>query len=106
MAEVRTIRVITNEEKPTGMVTQFIRQAMFWSFLVGAEGGSRMWFGGSWVVDVMIVALVITWMITMIVRSTQVEVRMTPSEIRRWVGAGMPLQVKEWRASEKTRLVS
>jgi hypothetical protein len=106
MAEVRTIRMIANSGKSIGPVRSLWNNVVFWTFLVGAEGISRMWFGGSWVIDVMIVTVVAVWATTTSVRSAQVEVNMTPAEIRRWVAAGMPLEIKEWRASEKARLAS
>jgi hypothetical protein len=106
MPEVRTIRVITNFDKPTGSVRLFFNQLMFWGFLVGAEGGSRMWFGGSWVIDVMVVTLVIMAAIAMSTKTLQIEAKMTTAEIRRWVAAGMPLDIKEWRRAEKERLVA
>jgi hypothetical protein len=102
MSEVRMIRLIQHE--PTSSVRLFFNQLMFWGFLVGTEGFSRMWFGGSWVVDVMLIVVVIVWGITMSVRATGVEVNMTTAEIRRWVAAGTPRDVKEWRRAEKERL--
>lgn len=102
MAETLLISV---DEKPIGIPRFFFRHTIVWSYLVGAEGISHLWFGGSWVVDLMIVfgmcAIFARW-----VSRDNLSVKMTRAEVRLWVAAGMPKDIKEWRANRALKEVA
>jgi len=103
MADVKTIGVST---KQTGVVTMFFRHVVIWGFLVGAEAGSHLWFGGSWVIDMMILTALVLFVINMATKKSGMAVEMTPAEIRLWVAAGMPNDIKEWRTNRKLASVA
>ncbi len=98
MADVKSINIST---KQTGVVVMALRHTVIWTFLVGAEAGSHLWFGGSWVIDMMIITALVLFVINMATKASGMAVEMTPAEIRLWVAAGMPDDIKDWRASRK-----
>ena len=98
MAEVKSISIDT---KPPGTFRIAARHAIIWSYLIGTEAASHLWFGGSWVVDLMIVTMLVLFVIQFAMKSGGYTVSMTKSEIRLWVHAGMPDDVKAWRANRK-----
>lgn len=99
MAEVKKITVVTAPLAPAWRM--FVRHAMLWTFLVGAEGASHTWFGGSWVVDFLVMAMLVMWVSSRVAADCGSAVEMTTSELRDWVQAGMPPDVRSWRASMK-----
>jgi hypothetical protein len=94
MVETKTIDV---NFKQWGALRLALHNAIVWGYLVGAEGVSHVWFGGSWVVDAMIIVALISILITTTAKKTGASVRLTPAEIRLWVAAGMPGDIKAWQ---------
>lgn len=104
MAEVKTINVDSSPREGTIRVAW--RHAVIWTYLVGAEGVSHLWFGGSWVIDMMILTGLIAMIFGQVSKFAGTRVSMTPAEIRLWVAAGMPLDVKTWKESRKLHEVA
>lgn len=94
MADARVLRVLTG---PAETVRPTIRHIVFWVIIVVAVGLSRVWFGGALVVDFAALMLACLWLFGKITESDGFAVRMTRTEIRDWVAAGMPADVKAWR---------
>lgn len=94
MADVKTISIST---KQPGSLSVILRHAFIWSFLVGAEAASHLLFGGSWVIDVMILTALILLIAHQASNQSGMSVAMTPAEVRLWVAAGMPNDIKSWR---------
>lgn len=103
MADIKTITIYT---KPPGSFRIAIRQTIIWGFLIGAEFLSHRLVGGSWVIDLMVLAGAVGLIINMVGRSWGWSAEMTPGEIRLWVAAGMPQDVKRWKDESKMRKVA
>jgi len=101
MGDVETIRVDADTSGRTGAIKAAIKQAIFWSYLVCAEAVSHLWFGGSWIIDLIILIFLFIFALSRIEKFSGSTVCMTRDELRMWVAAGMPSDVKEWRARQK-----
>ena len=94
MADARVVRVLTGSAEP---VWPTIRHIVFWVIIVVAVGLSRVWFGGAFIVDFAAFMLACLWLFGKITESDGFAVRMTRTEMRDWVSAGMPEDVKSWQ---------
>lgn len=103
MAEVRTINVYTNGPK---LLTITARQTVIWVYLICAEAVSHLWFGGSWVIDLIVLVGLVMVATNSVMRQTGYSAEMTSAELRLWVAAGTPLDVKEWQAQRKLHEVA
>ncbi len=99
MMDVSTIRVDPDPNPSTFRLA--IRHTMIWGYLIGAEASSHLLFGGSWVIDVMVLTSTIMWIVGKAFKESGSTVAMSPAEIRRWVTAGMPRDIKHWRELQK-----
>lgn len=104
MADVKIIKVDT--QQGWGTIRVAWHHTVIWTYLVGAEGISHIWFGGSWVIDMMIIAGLFTIGAGQIAKSSGTTVSLTLPEIRLWVAAGMPLDVKAWKDARKLHEVA
>lgn len=95
MSEVRTIQVVTT--KPTSTPMMIVRQFVLWAYLIGAEAVSHIWFGGSWVVDIMVIVLMFVYGYGKYSTGQGFSVEMTSADIKKWVADGMPPDIKEWK---------
>lgn len=78
-------------------VTRMLALAIVIAAFVGAIGVSRVWFGGAVVIDLLILML-IGFLCVSIARNVSGEaVTMTPGELRLWVAADMPDNIRDWR---------
>jgi len=103
MAEVKTITVWTDSQiKRPGTIVGAAKQVVFWGCLVGAEAASHLLFGGSWVVDVIVLAAAMLVVADRIGRLSGFKFDMSQNEIKRWAADGAPLDVKAWRESKMT----
>lgn len=99
MADANSINISTRED---GSNLKLIgRHAIIWTFLVGAEAASHLLFGGSWVIDMMVIVALIAWCAAQVSKQTGLSVQMTRPELREWVAAGMPSDIKQWRVDRK-----
>lgn len=98
---MNTTQEITVITKPRGNVWLFTKQFIIWSYLVLAEGVAHWWFGGSWIIDLMVLISLVGILSLKVLGMTGRGVVMTKDEIRAWVQSGMPDNVVEWRASER-----
>ena len=98
MSDVKTIDIYT---KPSSTWRIMLRHIVIWCYLVGAEAVSHIWFGGSWVIDSMVLIGLVALVSGGIMREAGMRVEMTTAEIRLWVAAGMPLDIKQWRVDRK-----
>jgi hypothetical protein len=101
MAEVKTITVWTDMIKRPGIVSIGARQIVFWSCLVGAEAASHLLFGGSFVIDIIIIAIVAMVSVSQIQKMSGYRFDMTQDEIKRWAADGAPLDILAWRERSK-----
>lgn len=69
---------------------------LFWGMLVGAIGVSKAWFAGSWVVDLIALFFALMAVVAFGMRSGGTSVWLTRPQLRLWVDAGMPDDVKAW----------
>lgn len=99
MAETKSINVSTM--KPAGNIKLIFRHCMLWGFLVGAEAAAHLLFGGSWVIDIIVLTVVALFVVSQVSKSAGFSVEMTKAELRLWVAAGMPDDIKQWRADQK-----
>lgn len=76
-----------------------VGHTVFWCFLVGATGISRVWFGGAWTIDIIVMLLALLGGYTMIATVSGAAVTMSKDEIASWVQTGMPDDIKAWRAA-------
>lgn len=97
---------ISIETKPPGTIKLAIRQIITWTCLVAAEGISHVWFGGSWVIDIMVIGIFFLTLYAVVARQSGMSVKMTPDEVRRWVMAGMPGDVKQWRETPQAKIAA
>jgi hypothetical protein len=79
-----------------GIFRVALRHAILWSYLVGAEFASHYLFGGSWVIDLMILVIMCAFVTVGIRKEVGLSVKMTKPEIKLWVASGMPGDIKEW----------
>lgn len=93
-----TITIIYNQR------TSIVRRTLPWIYLVGSEGISHWWFGGSWVIDLLVLVGLIVILHNMFQESAGAKVNMTVAEIQRWAAHGCPLDIAMWRKSEKTSI--
>jgi hypothetical protein len=75
-----------------------------WGYLVVAEAVSHAWFGGSWIIDLMIVIGMFGLVRTLY--HPEENIVMSHSDVRAWVKAGMPDDIMEWRRSENAKVTS
>lgn len=100
MAEVKTITVWTENQmkaKRPGIIIGTIKQVVFWSCLVGAEAASHLIFGGSWVVDIIVLSAVLLLVADKVSKLGGFKFDMTQDEIKRWAADGAPFDVQAWR---------
>lgn len=102
MADVTQIKIVT---KMPGNIALFVRQALIWGYLVGAEAASHLLFGGSWIIDLMVLASLILIVTKHATQTAGMAPSMTKAEIRLWVAAGMPNDIAAWRAGSKVSVV-
>lgn len=98
MTQVKYIQVSTHHRTSFGLV---IRHAIFWSFLVATEAAAHMLFGGSWAIDVIVIAAVIGLLIALHQDRSGRSASMTKQEIAAWVAIGMPDDIQLWRQSRQ-----
>ncbi|RWF52046.1 MAG: hypothetical protein EOS50_26060 [Mesorhizobium sp.] len=99
MSDVRQISVAP---KPR-LSRSILGHTAFWCFLVGATGISRLWFGGAWTIDVIVLLLALLGGYTIATVSGAV-VNMFKGETADWVKAGMPDDIKAWRICRRAKL--
>lgn len=87
--------------KPVSTFTFVFRQAVVWSFMVASEAAAHLWFGGSWVIDIMILVVLGLLITNYARRGIESLCPMTKPELRLWVAAGMPDDVKAWRDARR-----
>jgi hypothetical protein len=66
-----------------------LRLIVLFTILIISIGLSRMWSGGSWVIDLFALAIAIAALAILPKRAGK-TVRMSPPELREWVMAGCP----------------
>ncbi len=98
MSEIVTANIHV-ETKPTNRLASVASQAAFWAFLVSAIGVSRIWFGGSFLLELLALIFSMAMLVSVARKYVGREVTMTPEELRRWLIAGAPKNVVEWRRS-------
>lgn len=76
--------------KPRTQTQKAISQAVFWGFLLAATGGSRLLFGGAWVIDMFAAFFAIVWLLYMARGVCVDRYEFTPEQLRAWVKCGMP----------------
>lgn len=87
---------ITISQSTTTLPAVIVRHVLVWGFLIGAAGLSRVWFGGAWIIDLTILFLLIGWLIGVAKRELGKHVEITYEELRQWVLAGQPRDIREW----------
>lgn len=70
---------------------------MFWATLIAAAGTSRLLFGGSWVIDVLILVITLVVVVMLAREMSGYSVDLTNEQIAAWVAAGQPDDIKAWR---------
>lgn len=74
-----------------------INNIIFWSFILISVGGSKLLFGGSWVIDILVLLSAISWFCFTGLKIKGYSVSITKEENAKWVEAGMPDDVKAWK---------
>ncbi|SEG64355.1 hypothetical protein [Bosea lathyri] len=93
MPDTKTI----STQMPGSKTARWLRFVAFWIVIVAAFGFSKQWFGGSWVID-LIVLLLVALTTTSGVRSVLgYTADLTREQITAWVAAGQPADVKAWK---------
>lgn len=98
MSNVREIKI--NTLSSGVKIPVIAQQVVFWSITLGALLVSERLFGGHWVTDVIALMFSFFWLLAMGNRLTGSTVFLTKPEIKAWVDAGMPDDVKAWKASQ------
>lgn len=99
-------RSITLSTESYGAFRFALRQTVIWTYLIAAEWGSHYLFGGSWVIDLMVIVMMVMAGILVGIRKTGWSVETTPTELKRWVNAGMPPDFASWRAGNDANPVN
>jgi hypothetical protein len=97
---------ITVVQRQQSAIVRVLILTAFWIILVGAISISRIWLGGSFLVEAIAAVFSIIVLVGMAKHNSGVEVSMTPEELRRWLNEGAPADVIEWRASNGAKVVS
>ncbi len=100
------VEKITVIAKPVPWWRHQLATAIGWGQLVGVIGLSHWWFGGSWIIDIMALVIMVTTIVNIMKNAGGAVVTMTHAEIRQWVTAGMPDDVNEWRKDGRMRIIS
>ena len=82
-----------NAEPPTSPIWSATRTVFSFVVLIGAEGASHWLFGGSWVIDLIILVAIGTYIADRVTKANGWSADMAPEEIRDWVADGMPAKV-------------
>lgn len=103
MPDVAKITVV---QKRQNRFISILILTTFWIILIGAIGISRTWLGGSFIVEAIAAVFSVAVLVAMAKHNIGIEVTMTPAELRQWLDAGSPADVKEWRAASAAKVVS
>lgn len=96
MADDLKVRV-NIAEKQISFARKVLNALVFWSIPVAAIGLSKVWFGGSWVIDILVFTLLVMIVIVFVAKQTGTIVEMSRDEARAWFEDGMPRDVKGWK---------
>jgi len=75
--------------------------AIVWGFCLFTEAVSHLMFSSSWVVDDLVLSVVGTWIVLAVMYGANKTIIMDHEEIRQWVDAGMPDDVRAWRQQRR-----
>lgn len=95
MANTNTITIVISRPR------QMLMPILFWGSLLGAEWFTRWAFGGSFLVDCIVLIGIIAGLSMLGIAKSGLSVAMDRRELKRWVDDGMPRDVQAWRASKK-----
>lgn len=98
-AVTRTIKIVPRQP---GFIKRTLAHVSLWGILIGAVGLSRVWFGGAFVIDLIVGIFALTYAVTIGQKFSGQNVNMTPEELRDYVADGCPEKAKTW--SEGRRL--
>lgn len=93
------------EMKRTNRFVAFLAHASFWVLLVGAIAVSRVWLGGSFLVELFAAVLAIVVLGKAAATWSGKMVTMHVSELEAWFNDGAPADVDEWRAARSAKPV-
>lgn len=94
------------ETKPAGRLKLVFCQACFWAMLVGSIAVSRVWLGGSFLVEVLATIFSVIALVQIAKRFTGREITMSVRDVDAWISAGSPMDVKEWLAARSANVVN
>lgn len=91
--------------RQVGAVRLAARQVVVWSPMVIVEGASHAWFGGSWVIDVIVLVMFFMMLATNKILKAGLGVDVTKQQLRDWIADGMPDDLAGWKRAEEARPV-
>lgn len=86
---VDKIEILLERRPPPTALQRVFYQSTSWTFLVGAVGLSRIWFGGALVIDLAAFVFFFMLLYSMGKRSWA-HLKIPRHEVRAWLEAGMP----------------
>ncbi|WP_050400443.1 hypothetical protein [Bradyrhizobium embrapense] len=93
------------ETRPSNRVLNLLCQILFWVLLIGAIAVSRLYLGGSFIVEVLATIFALVVLVHIAKRHSGAEITMSVSEVDAWIRDGAPTDVKEWLAARSAKVV-
>ncbi|SEB95898.1 hypothetical protein [Bradyrhizobium erythrophlei] len=93
------------ETKRPNRFLSLLMQAVFWLMLVSSIAISRIWLGGSFLVELLAAIFSIVVLVHLARGYSGAEIRMSVHEVDAWIRDGAPVDVKEWLAARSAKPV-
>ncbi|WP_454629654.1 hypothetical protein [Bradyrhizobium cenepequi] len=101
----KKVEIHVQTKRPRRFILLLI-QALFWAMLIGSIAVSRIWLGGSFLVETLATIFSIVMLFKFARQFAGMEVEMSTDEVADWLRDGAPPDVKEWAAARSAKIAT